>query len=144
MAAEIFNIAPNGFTYQSYSIQDDSLITSELQPVSFTTSSYIESLIYDLNKNLYYINYNFNNYTVLNNGQSAGTNSINDIIIDPENFLIINGFTQGEYVTYFNFLTREIGQFGQTLFILEISSLCEHPFTYKIILMIVNKWVSFT
>ena len=31
------------------------------------------------------------------------------IILDPEQILISDGFDQGEYITYFNFLNKQLG-----------------------------------
>jgi hypothetical protein len=123
MATEVLIISPDLYSYQTYSSQDIVLLSSIDEISSFTTSSYIEYFTYTLNKTLLNSNYNFTNYTVLDNGQSAGSsNSVNDITLDPENILLNNGYSQGEYVTYFNFFDKEIGSDLQQLFISEISS----------------------
>jgi hypothetical protein len=123
MAAEVLSIPSNPYSYQTYSPQDTVLLTPINTDSSFTTSSYIEYFTYTLNKNVLDSNYNFSDYTILNNGQSAGSNnSVHDIVLDPENILLTRGYSQGEYVTYFNFFDREIGSNFQQLFISEISS----------------------
>jgi hypothetical protein len=123
MATEIIPLSTIDFTAQTYNDQDVNLIPSFEIDTTLTSESYIEFFIYDNNKNLIIPNYNFTDYTVLNNGQSAGTNnSLSQIEINPEKALIDYGFTQGEYTTYFNFLNKKIGSQLQQLYITEISS----------------------
>jgi len=123
MATEIIPLSTIDFTSQTYNAQDANLIPSFEIDTTLTSESYIEFFIYDNNKNLIIPNYNFTEYTVLNNGQSAGTNnSLSQIDIDPEKALINYGFTQGEYTTYFNFLNKKIGSQIQQLYVTEISS----------------------
>ena len=107
MAAEITQIDAQSFLLQNYEVQEVSLISSTEVNTSLSTSSYIELFIYDLNQNILTSNYNFSQYTILNDGQSAGlNNTVSQIEIDPEEILINNGFDQGEYVTYFNFFNK--------------------------------------
>jgi hypothetical protein len=123
MAAEIVQINTQDFTSQTYGGQDTGLISSFEVNTSLSSSSYIEYFVYDNNQNLLSVDYNFNQYTVQNNGQSAGNNGdISEIIIDPEKALIDSGFDQGEYITYFNFFNKQIGSEFQQLYITEISS----------------------
>jgi hypothetical protein len=123
MAAEITQIDAQSFLFQSYEGQDTSLISTIEINTFLTTGSYIELFIYDLNQNILTSDYNFSQYTILNNGQSAGSNnSISQIEIDPEKVLIDNGFDQGEYITYFNFFNKQVGSELQQLYISEISS----------------------
>jgi hypothetical protein len=123
MAAEIIQIIPQNFTSQDYKTQDVSLLSPFNVATSLSTSSYIESFIYDNNKNTLSSNYNFNSYTVLNNGQSAGSdNAISSIQLDPETILLDSGYSQGIYNLYFNFFNYQIGSNLQLLYITEISS----------------------
>ena len=123
MAAEIIQIDTQDFTSQTYGGQDTNLISTFDLSTSFTTSSYIESFIYDNNRNIITFDYNFTDYTIQNDGQSAGSNgNISQITVNPEQFLIDNGFDQGEYITYFNFFNKKIGSELQPLYIAEISS----------------------
>jgi hypothetical protein len=123
MAAEIIQIDTQDFTSQIYEGQDTNLISTFDLSTSFVSSSYIESFIYDNNRNIITFNYNFTDYTIYNDGQSAGSNgNVSQITIDPEQFLIDNGFDQGEYITYFNFFNNKIGSELQPLYIAEISS----------------------
>jgi hypothetical protein len=123
MAAEIIQIDTQDFTSQTYGGQDTNLISTFDLSTSFTTSSYIESFIYDNNRNIITFDYNFTDYTIQNDGQSAGSNgNVSQITVNPEQFLIDNGFDQGEYITYFNFFNKKIGSELQPLYIAEISS----------------------
>ena len=123
MAAEITQIDIENFTSQTYEVQDTNLIPSFEINTSLTSSSYIELFIYDNNQNVLISEYNFSQYTVLNDGQSAGNNNdISQIEINPEEILLNYDFFQGEYVTYFNFLNKKIGSYLQQLYISEISS----------------------
>ena len=123
MAASINQIDTQDFTPQTYGENDISLISQFDINTSLSSSSYIEYFIYDNNKNLLSENYSFSEYTILNDGQSAETNnSISQIEIDPEKSLINLGYDQGEYITYFNILNKQIGSELQQLYIAEISS----------------------
>ena len=123
MAAEIVQIDTQDFTSQTYGGQDTNLISSFEVNTSLSSSSYIEYFIYDNNQNLLSTDYNFTQYTILADGQSAGSdNDISQIIVDPEKSLINSGFDQGEYITYFNFFNKQIGSELQQLYIVEISS----------------------
>jgi hypothetical protein len=123
MAAEIIQIDTQDFTSQNYGNQDTNLISSFDVNTNLSSSSYIEYFIYDNNQNLLSEDYNFTEYTVINDGQSAGNNGdISQIIIDPEASLISYGFDQGEYITYYNFFNKQIGSELQQLYISEISS----------------------
>jgi hypothetical protein len=123
MAAEIIPISTQDYFLQNYNPQETNLIPSFEINTVLTDSSYIEYFVYDINKTILSTNYNFVQYTVLANGQSAGSNNeISQIIVDPEQTLINSGFSEGEYVTYFNFLNKKIGSNLEQLFISEISS----------------------
>jgi hypothetical protein len=123
MAAEIVQIDTQDFTSQVYESQDIGLISSFEVNTSLSSSSYIEYFIYDNNQNLLDSNYNFIQYTILADGQSAGSNNtVSQIIIDPEKSLLDSEYDQGEYITYFNFFNKQIGSELQQLYITEISS----------------------
>jgi hypothetical protein len=122
MAAEIIQIDPQDLTTQIYESQDTNLIPSFEINTALISDSYIEFFVYDLNKNLIFSNLNFTQYSVLNDGQSSQNSELNQINIDPEQNLINNGFDQGSYITYYNFLNKKIGSSTETLFISEISS----------------------
>jgi hypothetical protein len=122
MAAEIIQINPQDLSVQTYEIQDTDLIPTFEINTFLTASSYIEYHVYDLNQNILSSEYNFTQYSVLNDGQSASNNNLSQIEIDPEQSLIDSGFDTGEYITYFNFLNRSIGSNIELLYISEISA----------------------
>ena len=123
MAAEIVQINSQDFSSQNYKTQDVNLITSFPVGTFLSSSSYIELFIYDNNKNILSSDYNFVQYTVLADGQSAGLeNTISTIQMDLEIVLMTEGYSQGIYNTYFNFFNKQIGSNLQQLYITEISS----------------------
>jgi hypothetical protein len=123
MAAEIVQINSQDFSSQNYKTQDVNLITSFPVGTFLSASSYVEFFIYDNNKNILNSDYNFIQYTVLADGQSAGLeNTISTIQMDPEAILVTEGYSQGVYNTYFNFFNKQIGSNLQQLYITEISS----------------------
>ena len=123
MAAEIVQINTQDFTSQNYEGQDVNLISTFDINTYLSSSSYIESFIYDNNQSILSSDYNFSQYTILNNGQSPGTNNnIFQIEIDPEQTLLDQGFDQGQYNVYYNFFNKQIGSELQQLYISEISS----------------------
>jgi hypothetical protein len=123
MAAEITQIDIQDFTSQTYGGSDTSLLSQFEIDTSLTSNSYIEYFVYDNDKNLLSTDYSFSEYTVLNDGQSAGNdNNLSQIEINPEQSLINSGYDQGEYITYFNILNKQIGSELQQLYIAEISS----------------------
>ena len=120
--AEIIKIDPFNFELQTYEVQDTSLISQFDINTFLTSSSYIEFYIYDLNQNILSSNLNYNNYTVKNDGQSSANNNISQFNINPNQDITNQGFDQGEYIAYYNFLTKRIGDQFTNLFISEISS----------------------
>ena len=123
MAAEIVQITTQDFTSQIYEGQDVNLISTFEVNTYLSASSYIEAFVYDNNQNILSSNYNFTQYTVLNNGQSPGSNNnIFQIEINPEITLFNEGFDQGQYNVYYNFLNKQIGSDIQQLYVAEISS----------------------
>ena len=123
MATEIILLNANDFTSQTYGEQDVNLISTFDVTTYLSSSSYIEFFIYDNNQNILSSQYNFSQYTVLNNGQSPGSNDdISQIEINPEENLVNLGYDQGQYITYYNFFNKQIGSEVQQLYISEISS----------------------
>ena len=120
--AEVTQISPNEITTQVYNQQDVGLVPSFEVNTILTENSYIEYNIYDLNNNLLFTDYEYNSYTVLEDGQSAQNNEISQIIIDPESDLVNTGFDQGSYNTYYSFLVNKVGNANERLYITEISS----------------------
>jgi hypothetical protein len=90
-------INPINFEYQTYSPQDESLITSFEVTNNFNfSSSYIEYFIYDLNNTILYSNeIGYAGYSFQGN---------NTLTIDPQIDLETQGYTEGQYYTVYNFL----------------------------------------
>ena len=120
--AEVTKINYTNFELQDYNVKDENLITTFDINTLFTTSSCIEFYVLDLNKNVLYSKYDYTNYQVTNDGQSAQTNKVSKFQINPGEDVIGQGFANGEYVAYYNFLNKEIGNYNSTLYISEISS----------------------
>ena len=121
--AQVNIIDPVNFTLQSYNSQDENLISQFGIDTVLTGSSYIEFFIYDNNKSLLNSNFNYNSYTIENNGQSAGNNNeVSEIFLSPEVDVKNQGFSEGEYIAYYNFFTKRVGDPNTNLFISEISS----------------------
>jgi hypothetical protein len=110
----IQNLDPTTLELQTYSTDDQNLISSFDLENSFTSSvDYIEYSIYDVNQNLLlYIN-NFTNYSLLNNA----------LQINPEQDLNSYGFDEGQYITNYSFLKNILGSTqNNRYYISEISS----------------------
>ncbi len=123
MAAEIIQIDTQNFTTQLYNSLDVNLISSFDVDTSLSSQDNIELFIYNPNNTILTSEYNFNQYSIYNNGQSAGNNgNLSQISIDVEKVLLDRGYSIGEYILYFNFLTKRIGSFLEPLYIAEISS----------------------
>ena len=116
-------IDPNNLTLQLYQSKDENLISTFDIDTSLTFSEYIEFFLYDNNKVLINSSYNYTFYNVKNDGQSPGNNNeISTFSITPENDVTRFGSDQGEFITYYNFLSKKIGDNYTKLFIQEISS----------------------
>ena len=121
--AVVTQIDPNNFSFQFYETQDENLISAFDIDTVLTGSNCIEFFIYDSNKDLLFTTYNYTSYTVENDGQSAGNNNvISSFIISPGEDVNDYGFDSGEYIAYYNFLSKQVGDFNINLFISEISS----------------------
>ena len=120
--ANISLISPSEFTSLSYDEKDINLIPSFEVDTSFGEGSYIEYYIFDLNKSLISVNYDYDSYSIQNDLQSSLTNNISKIQINPEQDLSSQGFFQGSYYTYYSFLNKKIGSPSDFLYITEIST----------------------
>ena len=90
--AEVYPIDPTNFELQSYKVKDENLISQFDVGNSLSDLSYIEFFVHDLNQTLLKTQYNYQNYTVQNDGQSAGNNNnLSQIIISPKDDITQNG-----------------------------------------------------
>jgi hypothetical protein len=123
MAASITQLSePIGLNLPSYESQDVNLIPSFETNTTLVPNSTIEFFVYDNNLNLLHSEYNFKDYSVLNDGQSSLTNELTQITFDPEKNLTDLSFTQGEFITQYSFYNKQVGSDLQKLYISEISA----------------------
>jgi hypothetical protein len=116
--AEIVNISqldPQTFELQEYSQEDTSLIIStDIFDTFDPTIDHIEYFIYDLNGTPLYVN---------DNSYPAYSLIDNNLVIDPENDLKSQGFTEGNYNTLYNFLRNRLASsYESRYYISQISS----------------------
>jgi hypothetical protein len=102
--AEIVNIQgldAATFELQTYTLNDINLIPTIDTFGSFdTVTDHIEYFIYDLNNNILFSNIvGYPQFSLLNN----------NLVIDPENDLKTQGYTEGNYNTLYNFLRNRAG-----------------------------------
>ena len=76
---QVTQIDPSELSTQAYNPQDINLVPSFEVNTVLSENSYIEYNVYDLNNNLLFTNYNYNSYTVLEDGQSAQEGNISQI-----------------------------------------------------------------
>jgi hypothetical protein len=119
--AEIIKIDPLDFSLQLYNNNDENLISTFDIDLTLSTSSSIEFIVYDNGGTLLNYESNYTSYSVLNDGQSP-VNGISQFIINPPVDLQDILYNQGEYITYYNFLNKEIGNNNELLYIDEISN----------------------
>lgn len=115
--AELVNITsidPNTFESQSYSSQDESLITSiNVETVFNPTTDVIEYFIYDLNGDIIFEN---------NAGWPSYNLIDNNLVLDPVADLKSLGYDEGQYNTVYNFVTPKLGSSAlDTYYISQIS-----------------------
>lgn len=111
----IQNLDPNTLQLQNYSSADESLIVNYTKyDIIFNPSEdYIEYFILDLNKNILYKNEaGYPNFRLVDN----------IITIDPQQDLELQGYTEGQYITIYNFLKRKLSSSpGSVFYIQDIS-----------------------
>ena len=117
--AKITQVNPTSFELEEYSVADENLISSiEIETLFDPQTDYIEYFVYNPN-NGGQVNppfdspANYNNYTLEDN----------ILAINPEEDLFINGFEEGTYNTFYNFLSLRLSSnFSQRYYISEISA----------------------
>ena len=117
--AKITQVNPTSFELEEYSVADETLISSiEVDTLFNPSTDYVEYFIYNPNNGgqvfpPFDSPSNYNNYTLEDN----------ILAINPEEDLRVNGFEDGTYNTFYNFLSvRLSSNFFQRYFISEISS----------------------
>ncbi len=122
MAVTVTQINALDFISQTYETRETNLISSFDVNNNFSSQSYIEFFVYSLDKDILYTDFNFVDYTILNDGQSSLSNEFSSIYVEPSQSLIDAGFDIGEYNTYYNFLNKKVGSNLEQLYISEISN----------------------
>jgi len=117
--AKITQINPTTFELEDYAISDENLISSiEVNTLFNPNTDYIEYFIY--NPNGGGIVYPPNNTPANYNGYTLEDNRL---VINPEEDLKSNGFFEGNYNTFYNFLSTKLSSnFNRRYYISEISS----------------------
>jgi hypothetical protein len=111
----IQNVDPETFQLQTYTEEDTSLISNtEIDIVFDPSQDYLEYFILDLNQNILYSNTaGYPRYQIQDN----------NVVIDPQKDLEIQGFVEGQYYTIYNFLKRKLSSSpNQVLYIQDIST----------------------
>ena len=108
----------SSYLSDGFELQDQSVIPSFQEPSAFDpTTDRIELAIYDQEKRLLRFEQNYGGYTI-ENAQSTGENSINEIYINPVSDLFYSGYYgQSNLAVFYNFVTSDINN----IFISEIS-----------------------
>ena len=109
------SVNPDTLEFQEYQVSDETLISSfELENIVFSpNSNSIEYCVFDANKNLIHIDYNFRLYSMLDNG----------ISINPKQDLIAQDLQEGQYYSLYSFLSPLLNSNPfKKYFISEISS----------------------
>jgi len=121
--AEVIVNKITGEVIEGYDQKDLSLIPAFEVTSQFTPSTdNVEFSIYNEQGILEYINYNYTNYQVTLNYNSQN-NSVSTVTVDPEKDLIREGYEQGKYTTYYNFVRNQISSSQELpFFITQISS----------------------
>ncbi len=121
--AEITVNKITGEVIEDYSVKDLALIpsfeaVSQFSPLVDNT----EFSIYDEQGVLLYIDNNYIDYNVTLN-YNSNNNSVSTVTVDPEKDLIKQGYEQGNYTVYYNFLRNQLSSsFSSPFFIDQISS----------------------
>ena len=119
--AEVSIIDPKNFEFQDYNSQDTDLIASFEIDTTLISSSCVEFFVFDINRNVLNSTYDYNNYSVTNDSPSSGE-GLSQFSISPGQDALNNGYGNGQYNLYYNFLNKRIGDYNTTLYISEISS----------------------
>jgi len=121
--AEVVVNKITGEVIEGYSNQDLSLIPAFDSVSQFTPSTdYVEFSIYDEQGNLKYIDPNYTSYQVTLN-YNNNNNSVSTVSVNPEQDLEKEGYDQGKYTVYYNFLRNELSSsLNSPFFLSQISS----------------------
>lgn len=113
----IQNIPSTNFELQNYTLADNALINQTIENTTFNPAGgedYIEYFIYNTNNELLFSNVDgYPGYSLIDN----------NLILDPEKDLNLQGFLEGQYNTSYNFLKKKLASSAtKRYYIEEISS----------------------
>ena len=133
VSASCVLVNPSTLSSDGYELQDQEIIPSENITGSFTPGkNLVEFFIYDADKNLSSVNYNFTNWTT---GEKPGNELLSGSVEEPPTSSLTNaisldpalnaynlGFDTGQVFTSYNFINYELGSsIEETYYISEIS-----------------------
>ena len=121
MAKEI-EISAYQNSFQNYKGKDTGIINTFDRNFSLIPNSYIEFFGYSLQKNLLFSDLNYSNYSQYVDSLEGNSTEVTEINISPSEDLEKKGYDKGTFITYYNFLTKRVGDFIDPLFISQISS----------------------
>ena len=108
-----------GEVIEDYSVKDLALIPSFEAVSQFVPSTdNVEFSIYNEQGILEYIENNYTDYKVTLNYNSTN-NSVSTVTVNPEEDLIKQGYEQGNYTVYYNFLRNQLSSSLDTPFFIE-------------------------
>jgi hypothetical protein len=116
--AELINITPVdpiSFAVETYSPSDESLLSINFTPTTFTPDSndYIEFYIFDTNNSILLSELNYREYSILDN----------ELYVDPNNDVVNTGYDEGVVNVLYNFYTYILNSSPfTTYYIKEISA----------------------
>ncbi len=121
--AEVVVNKITGDVIEGYDQKDLSLIPAFEATSQFTPSTdNVEFSIYNEQGLLEYINYNYKKYQVTLN-YSNQNNSVSTVTVNPEKDLLSNGYDQGNYTVYYNFIRNVLNSSQSSpYFLSQISS----------------------
>jgi hypothetical protein len=144
VSASVIYVDPSTLSSDGFELQDQAIIPNTFLSSSFTPGeNFIEFYIYDAQKNLLTSNYDWEDWTILENSntelpsgsyvdittglnvveKSSTTLPTNEIVLDPSSNVYNQGFENGVLYASYNFVNYELGSSpDNTFYLSEISS----------------------
>jgi hypothetical protein len=144
VSASIAFVDPSTLSSDGFELQDQAIIPNTFLSSSFTPGdNFIELYVYDAQKNLLTSNYNWEDWTIIENSNTeipsgsyvdttTGLNVIekspttlptNELVLDPASNVYNQGFENGVLYASYNFVKYELGSSPEdTFYLSEISS----------------------
>ena len=144
VSASITYVDPSTLSSDGFELQDQAIIPNTFLTSSFTPGdNFVELYVYDAQKNLLTSNYNWEDWTIVENSNTeipsgsyvditTGLNvaevapttlPTNELVLDPSSNVYNQGFENGVLYASYNFVKYELGSSPQdTFYLSEISS----------------------